>query len=494
MVLVIRVDSSTVIGSGHLMRCLTLAGRMQKEHGAEVHFICRDLEGNLSSLVTKAGFNLHLLPGAEHNPRLEGYAAWLTVTQQQDAGECIQVINTIGEQVQRIVVDSYGIDIIWERMLRPYAKEIMVIDDLANRKHDCDYLLDQNEYLDKGTRYTGLVPDNCTLMLGYRYALLREEFYEAKRTLRKRDGIIRNILVFFGGSDLTNETMKTLTALNDMKLDEITINVIAGGSNKNMKQISRYCDMRDNMRCFCQVDNMAEFMAEADLAIGAGGTTTWERLYLDLPSIVISLADNQVKLCEDCARQGYITYLGTTSDTDSADIIDAVQSFLGNTRGRLITNDIQPLYLRKVIDSDCRLLYMWRNDSEARLQSCNQEAVIYDEHCRWFEKALHDKECIIYILMSGSISVGEIRINNIIGKGGKISYSIDSAHRGKGYGKKILELMEEKLKGKCKLLFGQVKASNIPSNKAFLANGYMQREFDKEYYEYQKSLVNWEGE
>lgn len=328
MVLVIRVDSSTVIGSGHLMRCLTLAGRMQKEHGAEVHFICRDLEGNLSSLVTKAGFNLHLLPRAEHNPRLEGYAAWLTVTQQQDAGECIQVIDAIGENVQRIVVDSYAIDITWERMLRPYTKEIMVIDDLANRQHDCDYLLDQNEYLHKETRYVGLVPDKCEMLLGYRYALLREEFYQAKRTLRKRDGVIRNILVFFGGSDLTNETMKTLAALADMKLDGITVNVVVGGSNKNKESIRQYCDTRNNMHYFCQVDNMAELMAEADLAIGAGGSATWERLFLDLPSIVITIAANQEKIAIDCQKQGLLDYLGSGSMVTKEDIIKAVSMWL----------------------------------------------------------------------------------------------------------------------------------------------------------------------
>lgn len=150
--------------------------------------------------------------------------------------------------------------------------------------------------------------------------------------------------------------------------------------------------------------------------------------------------------------------------------------------------DMHSLDLRKVIDSDCRLLYTWRNDNEVRLQSYNQGEISYDEHCRWFEKALHDKDCAMYIMMSGGVPVGQIRINNIIGTGGKISYSIAAAYRGQGYGNQILKLVEKEMEGRIKLLFGQVKASNVPSNRAFLANGYTSRPIDNNSYEYQKRL------
>jgi len=324
MIIVIRADSSAIIGSGHLMRCLTLADRLQKAHRAEIHFICRELEGNLSNLVKKAGYILHLLPRAEHNPALEGYAAWLTVTQQRDAEECIKVISSIGKSVQRIVVDSYAIDITWEQMLRPYTKEIMVIDDLANRQHDSDYLLDQNEYLDKDTRYTGLVPDDCVMLLGYKHALLREEFYQAKKKLRKRDGIIRNILVFYGGSDHTNETMKALNALCGCEfIQDVCVNVIVGGSNLRKHEIKQFCKQH-RMNYYCQVNNISDFMLEADLALGAGGSTTWERLYLGVPAIVTAIADNQVKICEDCAKSGLIDYLGFAEEVTRERIILAV--------------------------------------------------------------------------------------------------------------------------------------------------------------------------
>ncbi len=185
----------------------------------------------------------------------------------------------------------------------------MVIDDLANRKHNCDIILDQNYYADMKLRYQGLVPKYCNQLLGPEYALLRKEFYVAKKTLRKRSGTIKNILVFFGGSDPSNETGKTLEALIQLKTTDLAINVVVGASNPHKDSLKLICDI-NNFNYLCQVSNMAQLMAEADLAIGAGGTTTWERCFLELPSIVIAIAENQVGLCEEAAKAGVITFLG----------------------------------------------------------------------------------------------------------------------------------------------------------------------------------------
>lgn len=330
MRIAIRVDSSTAIGSGHLMRCLTLAERMRKEKNAEVHFISRDLEGHLHGKVKDAGFVLHVLPRHPLNQNLDGYVAWLTVPQDVDAVETKAVLRELGK-VDCLAVDNYALDIDWEREMRPLTDKIFVIDDLANRKHDCDILLDQNFYLDKEKRYVGLVPEDCKLLLGPRHALLREEFYEARKHLRQRDGILRNILVFYGGSDLTNETMKTLHALqvfHEMH-PEIMVDVIVGGSNPHREKIKSFCDEPDLKKWICYhlpVDNMAEYMARADLMLGAGGTTTWERCFLELPAIVTAIADNQVQIAEDCATAGYITYLGCAAEIEESQIISALCS------------------------------------------------------------------------------------------------------------------------------------------------------------------------
>lgn len=320
---VIRADASEQIGSGHLMRCLTLADRMRRE-GTEVHFICRDLVGNLNHLVHEQGFPLHVLPRHADDPSLSGYAAWLTVAQETDARETGEVLCTLAP-IMRLVVDSYALDEVWERIVRPLVGEIFVIDDLANRKHDCDILLDQNFYRAMQYRYDGLVPPSCKLLLGPAHALLREEFYAAKKKLRRRDGHLRRVLVFYGGSDATCETEKAIHVLLQLHLLSVAVDVVVGGSNPRRAYIEELCGKHDFLRYHCQVSNMAELMAQADLSLGAGGTTTWERCFLGLPAIVTAIAENQLEVCRDCDEMGYIYYLGRWDEVTEEDIAAAVQ-------------------------------------------------------------------------------------------------------------------------------------------------------------------------
>ena len=322
---VIRVDSSELIGSGHLMRCLTLAERMRND-GKNVRFICRDLAGNLCRIVVDKGFSLHMLPVHPPDEKLRGYAAWLTVIPEIDAQETIDVLYTI-QPIDRLVVDSYALDIAWEQRIRPLVQEIFVIDDLANRRHDCDILLDQNFYQALEHRYDGLVPERCKLLLGPHHALLREEFYAARVHLRERDGRLRRILVFYGGSDATRETEKAIHALLQLHLPAVDVDVVVGGSNRRREYIEELCAQHDSLHYHIQVSNMAELMANADLCLGAGGTTTWERCFLGLPAIVTAIAENQFEICRDSAEAGLIYYLGRWDEVTKMDIVRSVQRF-----------------------------------------------------------------------------------------------------------------------------------------------------------------------
>lgn len=318
-----------LIGSGHLMRCMTLAQHYRKK-GHGVTFICRNLNGNMSKLVIKQAFSLWLLPLAESNETLTGYGKWLTVTQEQDAAETIEIVCQLGK-VDRLIVDSYAINCTWEKMLRPYVGEIMVIDDLANRQHDCDILLDQNFYLHKENRYQGLVPAHCRMLLGPQYALLREEFYRAKECIRTRDNSLRNILVFYGGVDATDETSKAIDALLVLQecgeLTKVKVTVVVGAGNAHKDDIAKRC-AEVGFIYLCQVSNMAELMAEADLMLGAGGSTTWERCFLQLPAIVTAIAENQFQICEDCHKVGVIFYLGQWDKVTRNDICQAIRAMV----------------------------------------------------------------------------------------------------------------------------------------------------------------------
>ena len=342
MKVVIRADASAAIGSGHVMRCLTLAGQLRKNQGAGVVFVMRELPGNLINLAEQEGFRVLVLPRAEENDTLQGYERWLTVPVEQDAAETLSALEQWAGQADRLVVDSYALDYRWESAMRPAVREIMVIDDLANRRHDCDILLDQNFYLDRDSRYQGLVPGHCRLLLGPEHALLREEFYEAKKHLRRRNGKIKNILVFYGGSDLTDETSKAVRALAAVheevareigraagdQQENFTVDVIVGQSNPRRDEVERLCGSYGFIAYHCQVRNMAEFMNRADLMLGAGGSTTWERLFLQLPALVTAIADNQVQGCHDCSQAGLIEYLGLAEDVTAEDLAAAVRKKL----------------------------------------------------------------------------------------------------------------------------------------------------------------------
>lgn len=327
MKVVIRVDASSQIGSGHIMRCLSLADQLQKEHGAQVYFIMRQLAGNLFSLVKDKGFSVLALPAEQTEQKLTGYEKWLTVPVEQDEKETIAKLRTIGT-VDLLVIDSYAIDVTWENAVRPYVKKIMVIDDLANRKHDCDLLLDQNLYEDMHTRYNHLVPSHCQLYLGPKYALLRDEFFEARKTIRQRNGTIQSILVFYGGVDATNETGKALYALEKIRnADSVTVNVIVGTNNPCKGEIEQCCMMHSTWHYYCQVSNMAMFMNEADLMLGAGGTTTWERCFLQLPAFVTAVAENQIDGCKYLEKCGIIKYLGVFNEVTEEHIIRAIDAY-----------------------------------------------------------------------------------------------------------------------------------------------------------------------
>lgn len=310
-----RADSSMVIGTGHIMRCLTLAGKLN-EKGAKVTFISREAEGDIIDIIERKGFGVYRLPKQTK------------VTWEEDVKQTLEIIKNEEGEIDWFVIDHYDIDIKWETEIRKYTKKIMVIDDLANRKHDCDLLLDQNLSKNIETRYDELVPDECTKLLGPSYALLRDEFLEARKNIRKRDGNVKRILVFFGGSDPTNETEKSLKALKMLNRNNITIDVVVGKSNANQEKIREICSLMKNTNYYCQVDNMAFLMAKADLAIGAGGATTWERIYLGLPSITIVVADNQKELTEILSEKKIVINLGNSSSLTINDIRDAFNSLI----------------------------------------------------------------------------------------------------------------------------------------------------------------------
>jgi UDP-2,4-diacetamido-2,4,6-trideoxy-beta-L-altropyranose hydrolase len=286
-----------------------------RSRGTTVCFITRELEGNIASIVEGRGFDVARLVQSSHE----------LITGACDAEETRLVLEQKQWDPDWIVVDNYGLDINWETAIRPSCDRLLVVDDLADRKHDCDVLLDQNLHPVLDNRYSGLVPAECVQLLGPRWVILREEFMLAVPTRKVRSAPVERVLVFFGGSDPTNETAKTLSAISQLPRRSFQVDVVVGATNPHREQIRHLCqDLRD-CNFHIQIDNMAELVSRADLALGAGGSASWERAILGLPTITIITAENQRAITQAIAMKGAIRNLGWHAEATPSIIAAALE-------------------------------------------------------------------------------------------------------------------------------------------------------------------------
>lgn len=320
---VVRVDASVEMGMGHLMRCISLANALA-ENGTEAVFLMRGHAAGLAGLIEANGHAARFLPDPEHS----GTATrWLPTTWQHDAEQTLEAMGRIG-QADWLIVDHYALDARWERMQRRLVSRILAIDDVADRPHDCEILLDQNLVAAMETRYRGLLPATCRALLGPRFALLRREFAEQRKSARIRSGEVHRILVCYGGSDPSNETAKALAAVKSLSASSLAIDVALGQSNPHLDSVSALCRELPGAELHHGAGNMAELMARADLAIGAGGVMNWERCCLGLPTIAVDIADNQVSSLTKLAKTGALIHLGSAKAVAEAEIADSVRGLI----------------------------------------------------------------------------------------------------------------------------------------------------------------------
>lgn len=295
-----RADASVQIGTGHVMRCLTLADELTRQ-GHECRFVCREHEGHLGDLITSKGYGFTLLPAPSDNEveandrNSDNYARWLGVPWQEDARQTLDALTPW--QPEWLVVDHYALDAEWERVLANVVGSIMVIDDLANRCHECALLLDQN--LGRvDSNYDGLLPVDCQRLIGPGYALLRPEFANLREQSlnRRQQPELKRILISLGGVDRTNVTGQVLDALSESALPVTTeLDIIMGAAAPYLDEVRQQAArLPFKATVSVGVTDMAERMCLADLSIGAAGGTSWERGCLGLPAILVVLAENQV--------------------------------------------------------------------------------------------------------------------------------------------------------------------------------------------------------
>tara|TARA_R110002033_G_scaffold73643_4_gene125008 strand:- start:745 stop:1878 length:1134 start_codon:yes stop_codon:yes gene_type:complete len=317
---VFRCDAALFIGNGHVMRCLTLADAIAAM-GIKCSFICREFEGHLGPTIIQRGHDLRLLPKptSEAMARIEDYgpyAGWLGTSIEQDAAQTATIVKETG--ANRVITDHYAINADWHSMAVPAGIPIFAIDDLANRTHACDILLDQNLGR-KEEDYAGLVDPSTISLIGPKYALLKPEFAEkrAASLLRRRSSTLRKILVSMGGVDADDATSRVINTLNHAELPiETEITVVLGPSAPHKEAVrQRAATMPYPTEFKENVSDMASLMASADLAIGAMGSTAWERCCLGLPILALAIAENQNSAALALEATGAGLLLGDLSDS-----------------------------------------------------------------------------------------------------------------------------------------------------------------------------------
>ena len=495
---VFRTDASLTIGTGHVMRCLTLAGALAKK-GVDVSFICREHEGHLCDLIDERGFVVHRLPAAAEGFTIDTippHAAWLGATWQEDANQTSAVIKTLGVKPGWLVVDHYALDSRWEHALRPVVGRIFVIDDLADRTHDCDLLLDQNLVADTQIRYADKVPKDCHLLLGPEYALLQLIYAELHDRIPPRNGPIRRIFISFGGADRDNLTGQALAAFLSTNRPDIDVDVVISYDSPYISEIRAQTAGYANIHRHGNLPTLAPLMARADLAIGAAGTTSWERLCLGLPTLVVTLAENQRPIADGLHRLELVRWLGHKDEVSEQDIGQALAELIeggideewslrcqaavdGKGVDRVavvltITAET-PLLVRYARLSDEALLLAWANDPETRQNSFSPNPIPAEDHHRWLYSRLRDLDgCRIYIVETEEgIPVGQVRFERQDPRW-MISYSLAPRFRKRGLGRPLLEaaLLKARSEYPGALVLGRVKPENLPSRKIFESLGF----------------------
>ena len=437
--ILIRCDASLSIGSGHVIRCRTLARELQRG-GAEVLFLCRRHSGDLIALLEPEfrvlALCAHPLAPCEGLAGRELYEAWLGCSQDKDADHCLTALASAGvHSADWLVVDHYGLDDTWEvQLLNALASDkgtpkLLAIDDLADRPHKADLLLDQNFFGDvTDQRYQGFVPSHCRQLLGPHYALLGPEYPQLHPLVPVRTEL-RRVLVFFGGVDSDNLTGRTLEALMAPALAHLAVDVVVGPQSPHRQAVEDLVAQRPFTTLHGPLPSLAGLIARADLAIGAGGATTWERACLKLPSLVVAIAKNQLPFAVALHQAGHLHLLGEAATVSAAQIRSELLAWVADPRQQDVGCDLTDgmgasrlalamlgpqagISLRPADTGDEALLLRWANDPQVRSSSFSQDLIASSDHHNWFRQGLVDPYRLLLIATAADgCPIGQIRFD-----------------------------------------------------------------------------------
>ena len=473
--LLIRADASMAIGAGHVMRCLALAQAWQ------------DAGGRAVFATAEAGAAI------EQRLRAESCEVVCISAQPGTERDVRETIQLAGEQnADWVVVDGYQFGADYQRSLKAAGCKVLFVDDYGHaRQYSADIVLDQNVGADE-TLYQKREP-HTRLLLGTRYCLLRREFRAWREWKRDIVKVGRRVLVTMGGSDPENVTGQVIEALSLVKLENLEATIVVGGGNLDFEALQT-APGEKGITLRRDVSNMAELMAEADVAISAAGTTCWELCLLGLPALLIDVAENQKAVARELERLGCAIHLGSREEVTAGKIANQLAKLLESPelRRRLSQRSRElvdgggarrvasllcggDLRLRPAREDDARLLWEWANDSEVRAASFSPAPIPWETHLAWFTRKMQDRRCFIFVAEDEKgKSVGQIRFDLTPEGTFEIGVSVAKASRGRGLASILIKLGLEAIRSKVgeRPVHAFVKTHNQASIKAFEKAGF----------------------
>ncbi|MCK9294050.1 MAG: UDP-2,4-diacetamido-2,4,6-trideoxy-beta-L-altropyranose hydrolase [Desulfobulbaceae bacterium] len=478
--LIIRADADSRMGTGHVMRCLALAQAWQ-EQGGSVLLAGLIMGDSLKERLVRQQVELHDLGGG-------GQAcddmSWLTDLQKQQSKE---------DEWRWLVLDGYHFECDYQRRLRRAGMKLLVIDDYAHLpQYDADLLLNQNA---GSERLNYKVPQKTMLLRGSRYALLRREFRDLRRG-EKADpaGQAGHILITLGGADPDNVTLKVIESLQQLELPAMQAKIIVGPANPHLaflQESMQHSGLQAEL--LTGVHDMVPLMQWADVAITAGGSTCWELAYLGVPSLVITLADNQRGVAEIMAAAGAGLDCGWHHELQPHTLTRLIKELCGDQRQRVAMSragrslvDGQgavrvvecmmyfPFTFRPAEQEDCRQVFDWANDPVIRQASFHSRGIGWQEHEQWFERTLADRNTHFWIIMlHGHRPAGQVRFVKS-GEEAVISISLGVGYRNAGLGSRAIQMACRRLfaMGGISQVSALVKKENAQSVKSFTRAGF----------------------
>ncbi|MET4720007.1 UDP-2,4-diacetamido-2,4,6-trideoxy-beta-L-altropyranose hydrolase [Bradyrhizobium japonicum] len=496
MLIVFRADADPATGGGHVMRCLTLATEMQ-QRGADVLFVCAPGTADTVPALTHCG--IRWLEADQHD--------WNT--DLADGG-------LAGTRIDLIVIDSYRLGEAFERSLRRHGCPILVIDDAPVRPHDCDLLVDTTLGRNADD-YAGLIPQHCRVIAGSPYALLRSAFGELRAvSLARRRATFEpaSIYVSLGLTDVGGQTADIARYLANAGTYSRII-VVIGPTASSLDEVVALGEESTRVQVHVDPPEIAELMANADIAIGTPGTSSWERCCLGLPSIQLVVADNQRENARALEQAGAARIVPPGCDVpdtiarilaelarqpdelarmsrQAAKVCDgAGAQRVGEAIDALVQQErTGQLTLRRATADDARRLWFWRNDPGARAMSGDSRAVPWDAHSKWFNNRIADANTLIFIIQAEGRPCGNVRFHiELTGTAG-VSIAMARNVRGRGYGATALVLACQEAFGRgfCERIEARVKRENLASQKIFLKAGFVLAGQEAEFLVYQLSL------